>query len=653
MTIANILRYGAKAPLSEAIPLRAGPLSLIYENGDLRYICLGEREVIRRIYIALRDHNWGTVPNILTNVRMEIGDDSFCIEYEVKNQRAEIDFGWSAKITGSMDGTINFTFEGEAHTAFRRNRLGFCILHPIQECAGAACTLEHTDGSHTKTHFPQLVAPQIYVNGLPTPHLPFANLRAMTHQVLPDIWAELRFDGEIFELEDQRNWIDASFKTYCTPLALPFPVEIAQGTLIHQQIRLSLQGKIEPKISDFTRITQVDWHADATRHPLPPLGVSTASHGQALTAQEVERLRALRLSHLRLELNLSRADWRTRLEQIHLESQALELPLAITLILSEAGEAELRALADALTEIEPRLAAWLLWHQDELVTNESWVQLARLILSPYDPSVPIGAGSKANFAELNRAWPDASQLDFISFTANPQVHAYDNASVMETPAALPAILATAHERSGGKPIALNPLTLRQQFNPVATGSEIPPPPGELPSKVDPRQMSLFATGWTLACLKHLAESGRLHHLTLYETTGWLGLMEHEVGSPLPDKFPSVGGAVFPIYHLLAILGAWRGSQVIPLVSSKPLAIEALGLEKDRQRRILLANLTDHSQTVRLPDGAALVRVLDEQNVEALALAPEQFSLQLGKPLTNQSLTLLPYALACVEYQGTE
>jgi len=46
MTIANILRYGAEAPLPEAIPLRAGPLSLIYENGDLRYICLGEREVI-------------------------------------------------------------------------------------------------------------------------------------------------------------------------------------------------------------------------------------------------------------------------------------------------------------------------------------------------------------------------------------------------------------------------------------------------------------------------------------------------------------------------------------------------------------------------------------------------------------------------------
>ncbi len=564
MTIANILRYGSAAPLPEEIPLRAGPLSLIYENGDLRYIRLGEREIIRRMYIALRDHNWGTVPNILTNVRMEIGDDSFCIEYQVTNQRDEINFGWSAKITGSIDGTINFTFEGEALTSFRRNRLGFCILHPIQECAGAACTLEHTDGARTVTRFPKLVAPQLYVNGLPTPHLPFANLRAMTHQVLPDSWAELRFDGEVFELEDQRNWIDASFKTYCTPLALPFPVEIPQGTRISQQVRLGLLGQAPAIQPSTSRDVQLSWTEEATERRLPPLGISAAGHCDPLTEREIERLRALRLDHLRLELNLSQDGWRLRLEQVNREAQALDLPLAITLVLSEAGEAELLALADALTVIKPRLAAWLIWHQHELVTSERWVQLARSILAHYDPSTAIGAGSKANFAELNRNWPDPSQLDFISFTANPQVHAVDNASVMETPAALPAILATAYERSGGKPVALNPLTLRQQFNPVATGSAIPPPPGELPSKVDPRQMSLFAAGWTLACLKHMAESGPLHHLTIYETTGWLGLMEHEVGSALPDKFPSVGGAVFPIYHLLATLSAWHDSQVIPL-----------------------------------------------------------------------------------------
>ena len=39
-------------------------------------------------------------------------------------------------------------------------------------------------------------------------------------------------EGETFETEDQRNWSDASFKTYGTPLHLPFPVEVEEGTRV-------------------------------------------------------------------------------------------------------------------------------------------------------------------------------------------------------------------------------------------------------------------------------------------------------------------------------------------------------------------------------------------------------------------------------------
>src|ERR1051325_7393980 len=35
-------------------PLIAGPLSLRFDTGDLRYITLREREVVRRIYVAVR-----------------------------------------------------------------------------------------------------------------------------------------------------------------------------------------------------------------------------------------------------------------------------------------------------------------------------------------------------------------------------------------------------------------------------------------------------------------------------------------------------------------------------------------------------------------------------------------------------------------------
>ena len=96
-------------------------------------------------------------------------------------------------------------------------------------------------------------------------------------------------------------------------------------------------------------------------------------------------------------------------------------------------------------------------------------------------------------------------------------------------------------------LAISPITLKPRFNPVAIGPEPEPAPGELPSQVDVRQMSLFGAGWTLGSIKNLAQSGA-SSLTYYETTGWRGVMETERGCPIPEKFRSLPGTIFPLYH---------------------------------------------------------------------------------------------------------
>jgi len=48
-------------------------------------------------------------------------------------------------------------------------------------------------------------------------------VRAITHEVAPGVRAEVRLLGDVFETEDHRNWTDANFKTYGTPLRLLFP----------------------------------------------------------------------------------------------------------------------------------------------------------------------------------------------------------------------------------------------------------------------------------------------------------------------------------------------------------------------------------------------------------------------------------------------
>lgn len=641
----NVWYYGKDEPLPQQRELRAGPLSLIYEGGDLRYIRLGDREVLRRVYVAVRDRNWGTVPPRLSNVQMEIGEDSFRIAYDVEHRQGDIDFFWKGTITGGADGTVTFTMDGIARSTFWRNRIGFCVLHPIRECAGAPCKVEHVDGAVEEGTFPRYISP----------HQPFFDIRAISHEVIPGVWAEVRFAGDVFEMEDQRNWTDASYKTYCTPLRLPYPVEIQAGARVAQTVTLSLRGSAASiEKAKAQRSTAEGQPVSFTLRPsplipLPQLGLGVASHGQPLSPQEIERLKALHLSHLRVDLDLTRPGYEATLRQATVEAQALGISLEVALFASSEAESELKALLDVLARIRPPVGRWLIFHHREKSTSERWVTLAQQILPRYDATVPIGAGTNAYFAELNRGRPPIQALDVVCYSINPQVHAFDNASLVENLEAQAATVESARQFCGDRPICITPVTLKPRFNPDATGPEPPLPPGELPQQVDVRQMSLFGAGWTLGSIKYLAESG-VASITYYETTGWRGVMEREDGSPLPDKFRSLPGMVFPLYHVLADVGEFRGGRVIPSASSHPLHVDGLVLQKDGKTRVMLANFTAEPQTVAVNGLGERVwaRSLDETNVEEAVRLPEAFRARADELLSSRNgavrVHLRPYAV---------
>ena len=69
----------------------------------------------------------------------------------------------------------------------------------------------------------------------------------MTHEPVPGVRATLRMEGDTWETEDHRNWSDASFKTYCRPLALPWPYTIPGGTEIRHTVTLSFAGRLRTR----------------------------------------------------------------------------------------------------------------------------------------------------------------------------------------------------------------------------------------------------------------------------------------------------------------------------------------------------------------------------------------------------------------------
>ncbi len=644
--------YGKDEPLPKQIDLQAGPLNLFYEAGDLRYIKFGDKEIIRRVYVAVRDHNWDTVVSDLSNVRMDIADDSFSITYYVNNIKGSVDFSWQGVIVGKANGEITFSMDGEARSTFWRNRIGFCILFPM-EFAGTDCEIEHVSGSVEQSSFPKFIAPQRIIDGKPSPVEPFSNMRALVHQLAPNLLAEVRFEGENFEMEDQRNWTDASFKTYGTPLKNPSPVEVKAGTKISQTFALSLKG--QDQIIKSSRVDDeltFSIGKKALRN-LPKIGLDEASHGYPLNEKEVVRLKALNLSHQRLNLHLSDPDYEARLRQSSIEANKLGINLETALFLSNNAESELQEFVELLKKIKPPIATWLIFQKEEITTSEKWITLARKYLQNYDHSINIGSGTNVFFADLNRSIPAIQVMDLISYSINPQVHAFDNLSLVETLSAQAETVKSARKFSNNKPISVTPITLQMRFNPNATSPEAELESGQLPSQVDVRQMSLFGAGWTLGSLKYLCES-ETHSLTYYETTGWRGVMETEFGSQVPEKFYSLRGAVFPLYHVFADVGEFADGQIITTSSSNPLKITGLAMKNKGQTRVILANLGSEIQklTVQNLSSSVHIRHLNESNVERAMQSPEVFRSQaLQKQLTvdgSLKMELLPYALVCID-----
>jgi hypothetical protein len=220
---------------AELIDLTAGPLTLAFQPdiAFVRYVRLGDREVLRGIYSAVRNSTWGTVTPRVTDLKVRRQSDAFELTFRVNCVENDIDFVWEGRLSGAADGTVRFAMDGTARSGFQRNRIGFCVLHPMRECAGRPCTVEQVDGKSIDGRFPDLISP----------HQPFRSIRAISHEVTPAVRATVRLEGDTFEMEDHRNWTDSNFKTYCTPLELPYPVRIARGTRIAQAVTLSLKGK--------------------------------------------------------------------------------------------------------------------------------------------------------------------------------------------------------------------------------------------------------------------------------------------------------------------------------------------------------------------------------------------------------------------------
>ncbi|HET9243495.1 MAG TPA: hypothetical protein VFN99_08625, partial [Gaiella sp.] len=120
------LLHGTDDPIPELHPLRAGPVSLLLDGVDLRYLRSGSTELVRRVYVAVRDVDWDTVPGVVSGLEVEKEDDAFRVTFDVVHDRREVDFRWRGTITGEPSGRVEYVLDGVAGKGFPFNRIGIC-----------------------------------------------------------------------------------------------------------------------------------------------------------------------------------------------------------------------------------------------------------------------------------------------------------------------------------------------------------------------------------------------------------------------------------------------------------------------------------------------------------------------------------------------
>ena len=640
--------YGRDEPPVERRRVRAGHLTAELEGPDLRYVRAGGIEVVRRLYAAVRDQNWGTVPPVLSNVELDVEDDRFGLRFDAHHvdEPLGVDFTWRGELTGAADGTLTYTLDGVANKAFRYNRIGWCILHPAEN-AGRRFRARRPDRL-IEDRLPAEIGPQLIVDGLPAPLFP--SFDALELEVADGVWARFELEGDLFETEDQRNWTDASFKTYSTPLALGFPHDAEAGRRFRQSVRLTLSGAPAPAAPNGDVSAEIRLGGPAGR--LPALGLGAASHGRPLSEREADLLAAAGLAHLRVDVDPQAGDWREALARGAADARAISAALELAVFVPDDPTA-LDAVAEALREEGCPVARVLAFRRGEPTSSAQTVQHARERLGRAAGGAAVAGGTNILFTDLNRFRPDVGPVDGIAWPLSATVHADDDTSVAETAAMHGETVRSARAFCGDRTLHVTPVTFNQRFNPVAMGPEPEPEPGRLPPQVDRRQLSLLGAGWTIASLRHLAEAGAAS-VTYFETTGWRGLIETEDGPAVPERFTSWPGMVFPAYHVLADLGEWKHGELLAVEATAPLAVEALAVRTDRGVHVLVASLAPKPQRCRiasLPAGSVTARRLDEASFAAASSDASAFRAE-AEPVAADGaleLELAPYAVVRLDF----
>jgi hypothetical protein len=247
---------------------------------------------------------------------------------------------------------------------------------------------------------------------------------------------EIDLDGPPYEMEDHRNWSDPGWKSYSPPLDGAAPRRWRAGEEVVRAVTARGRPSGVPAVGRYGTGVGAFRHVDLVEDgPVPdfdgPVSVSLIGRSPQWMAEAARRV---------------------------------------------AGRALRVAVFDPSTH----------------TTAPGSTAPVRAVLRELGHATPVGGGSRAHLAELNRLRADPGEWDFCTFPVTAQAHHRDTSSVLATARALPAMIAQARRIAPGLPVVVGPLTFRPR-----RGANSPASPDD---PADPREAEPLCAAWLLACV---------------------------------------------------------------------------------------------------------------------------------------------------------
>ena len=545
--------------------LEAGAWRAELRHDEIADISYAGVPVLRGIRAVVRDRDWQTLVPVLRGIERIPAKEGTSLLLDLEFDGYGYRYSGTLGIAFSAD-SLEVVFDGVSSADFQSNRIGLVVLHRPDD-AGREVLIGGSSGDHTPSMFPVDISP----------HQPFQNIATMRWQCDGTDF-KLAFTGDIFETEDQRNWTDASFKTYSRPLALPFPMDVPAGSRLHQSVRLTaLSGQYPAPESSGAEdlVITADIESVVPALSLPVASISEP-HAETGFLEGVESLLVELVAGAPRVAQL--AKYATDM------AEALQVPLDVRLSAETPNE-----VPDLLQLVPTRNIARLgVFHSTRHITEPDLWKALKSAADDAGLTASLIAGARSHFTELNRnAHIVPADAEALAYSITPQMHATEVHHLVES---LPMQRLTAQNAlriSGGRPLHVGPVTLKPRFNAVATstGAER----GSTEAPIDPLQLDPFAAAWVLGSIAALSIPG-VQSISYFESEGPRGIST-------PTGLTDAG-------KVLASIAALRGHNVLKVLGVRS-GLVLYPVQADDEIVLFAANLTQKLMTgkVQLPSGS--------------------------------------------------